>query len=198
MTWQGIPFLIDYTANAVTPQLSYLLLDKLPTVTVESSFSLETIIAALIAGGIPAWIAYIAIGNSNKQAIEQHRMQSQAKINEEIRIAAANYVTAVNQLSSEFQMWAVSTAKTGLIAPSKEAMPDNLKDAAYRAESNKNTMLLLIYKDEHGEKLIESMNAVQTALDPLLNVSVSISSYLTLKIAVGKFMEACHEYFLRK
>lgn len=199
MAWQGVPFSVEKIVDTVlsSPQLAHVVLDKIPTVAIESSFSWDTVIAAFISGLIPGGIAYLAIQNSYKLAETQHKMQSKEKLNEEIRIAAANYVTALNYLATDFNAWAKEILDRGTSLASNESIPEHLRENIYRAESSKNLLIILIAPDEHGNKLLKSMVEAQKALDPLLDEKVSVSDILKLKNAVDNFMFSCHEYLRR-
>ncbi|EPH2225915.1 TPA: hypothetical protein MYK43_000678 [Klebsiella pneumoniae] len=69
MAWLGIPFPLEKVEGTIFSnyQFSHLTIDKLPSVVVDSSFSWETLLSAIIAGAIPAWIAYKAIRSNKKQ-----------------------------------------------------------------------------------------------------------------------------------
>lgn len=199
MAWQGVPFSVEKIVDTVlsSPQLAHVVLDKIPTVAIESSFSLDTVIAASISGFIPGWIAYLAIRNSYKLADKQHKMQSKEKINQDIRVAAASYVTALNYCATDFNEWVNEVIERRISLVSKESMPDRLRDNIYRAESSKNLLIILISPDENGIKLLNSMGNAQKSLTPLLDATATHSDILKLRSAVDKFMFSCHEYFLR-
>ncbi len=65
MAWQGIPFIHEHIVSN-----NYLTISKVPKIIIDSVFSWEssliTILGSLIAGAIPAIIAWKAIENSNK------------------------------------------------------------------------------------------------------------------------------------
>ncbi|RNL75726.1 hypothetical protein D7I40_00890 [Citrobacter sp. MH181794] len=198
MAWQGIPFVLEKLEETLSSSnLSHLTIDKLPAVVVESSFSWESLLSAFIAGTIPAYIAYIAIKNSNRLAVLQNKMQSQTKIFEEIRIASANYVTALNMISSEYNQWAKSVRHHGVVL-SVLQMPENLIKIIRDAELSKNTLTILIVPDEDGKKLISKMVDAQNALKPFLNSVAAMHDYKMLKKAGDDFTWACHEYLLEK
>lgn len=199
MAWQGIPFIFDKfekTLSSTSP-FSHVVLDKIPTVIVDSSFSWDAVLAAGIAGLIPGAIAYIALKNSNSLAEMQLRVQSKTKIDDEIRVAAANYVTAINYLAIDYSAWVKEVMDRKISVISKEAMPEHLRDNIYRAESNKNLLTLLITPDEEGNKLLKDMGKAQRALDPLLEANATTKDLSQLRISVNNFMFSCHEYFKR-
>lgn len=199
MAWQGVPFSVEKIVDTVlsTSQLAHVVIDKIPTVAIESSFSWDTVIAASISGFIPGWIAFLAIRNSYKLAETQHKMQSKEKINQDIRVAAASYVTALNYCATDYNKWVIEVLEQRVSLVSKESMPDRLRDNIYLAESSKNLLIILIFPDENGMKLLNSMGNAQKALDPLLAATATHSDILKLRSAVDSFMFSCHEYFLR-
>lgn len=199
MAWQGVPFSVEKIVDTVlsSPQLAHVVLDKIPTVAIESSFSWDTVIAASISGFIPGWIAYLAIRNSYKLADKQHKMQSKEKINQDIRVAAASYVTALNYFATDYNEWVKEVLDRRISLVTKESMPDHLRDNIYRAESSKNLLIILIVPDENGMKLLNSMGNAQKAITPLLDATATDSDMLKLRRAVDSFMFSCHEYFLR-
>lgn len=199
MAWQGFPFVLEKFEETIssTSQLSHVVLDKIPTVMVDTSFSWDSILSAGIAGFIPGAIAYMAIKNSNALAEKQLKVQSKTKLDDEIRIAASNYVTAINYLSTDYSAWVKEVTDRRLSVISKENMPDHLRDNIYRAESNKNLLTLLITPDEQGNKLLKEMGKAQIALDPFLAAKASYKDVMQLRTSVNNFMYACHEYFLR-
>ena len=195
MAWQGVPFSVEKIVDTVlsSPQLAHVVLDKLPTVAIESSFSWDTVIAA----AIPGWIAYLAIRNSYKLADKQHNMQSKEKINQDIRGAAASYATALNYCATDYNEWVNEVLERRISFVSKESMPERLKNNIYLAESSKNLLIILILPDENGMKLLNSMGNAHKALNPLLAATANRSNILELTSAVNSFMYSCHEYFLR-
>lgn len=198
MAWQGIPFSVAGLERAISSssQLTHVVLDKIPAVLVDTPFSWDAIVGAVISGLIPGSIAYLAIRNSYNLAKMQHKLQSKEKINDEIRIAAANYVTSINYLSTDYSSW-VRDVKSRSGDITKETMPEHLRDNIYRAESNKNLLTLLISHTEEGNNLLKAMGAAQSALDPLLVAEATYREVLQLRTAINNFLYTCHEYFLR-
>lgn len=199
MAWQGVPFLLnDFTSTGKgTFQFPHVSIDKLPSIIVESSFSWETLIAAIIAGAIPAIIAYVAIQKNNELAILQNKMQSQTKVCEEIRIASASYVTSVNVLASEYTEWSESVKHLGIML-GRFQKPDGLKKAIYDVELSKNTLIILITPDIDGNVLLSKMAETQTALKPFLDTIARARDIEKLNKSNDDFIWQCHEYLQKK
>lgn len=199
MCWLDFPFTHNIDGQIFSPSshLAHVVLDKIPTVIIDSPFSWDAVLAAGIAGFIPGAIAYMAIKNGNALARMQLKAQSQTKINDEIRVAAASYVTAINYISTDYSVWIKDVIERNITTPSKEMMPDYLIDSIFRAESSKNLLTLLITPDDEGNALLKEMGKAQIALDPFLSAEASYKDVLKLRTAVNNFMYACHAYFLR-
>lgn len=127
----------------------------------------------------------------------QHAMQSKEKINNEIRVAAAAYVTAINYLSTDYNAWVKDIRERRIYPVSKESMPDHIRENIFRTESNKNLLTLLIIPGEDGYELLEAMGNVQNALTPFLEAEATYKDNLQLRTSVNNFLYKCHEYFLR-
>ncbi|WGC27784.1 hypothetical protein NFL63_14840 [Escherichia coli] len=131
MCWLDFPFTHNIDGQIFSPSshLAHVVLDKIPTVIIDSPFSWDAVLAAGIAGFIPGAIAYMAIKNGNALARMQLKAQSQTKINDEIRVAAASYVTAINYISTDYSVWIKDVIERNITTPSKEMMPDYLIDS---------------------------------------------------------------------
>lgn len=92
MIWQGVPF-----SNLFYPvsDTSHLTISQIPPLVINSGFAWETIIATLIAGAIPAFVAWKTIRN-NQELVEKDRAA-------QIDIANKNFNAQV--LSSNRQSW---------------------------------------------------------------------------------------------
>lgn len=69
MNWLGVPFLFDKSVENLS-----LSLNNIPKLVIETPFSWETVISALIAGLLPSAIAYIALNNNFKLANHQTKL----------------------------------------------------------------------------------------------------------------------------
>ncbi|EPY7325293.1 hypothetical protein ACXEI5_002578 [Klebsiella quasipneumoniae] len=197
MAWLGIPFPLEKVEGTLFSnyQFSHLTIDKLPSVVVDSSFSWETLLSAIIAGAIPAWIAYKAIRSNNELATYQNKLQAKTKINEEIRMAAADYVTAVHYISVEYSEWIKGLVNRRVAPVSELKLPENIQENIYKAELSKNALMLLVKPNEAGKVLLSHMAEIKLKLGPVLEVHATQKDILNLQKAASKFILACHEYF---
>ncbi|HEF0125001.1 hypothetical protein [Citrobacter freundii] len=82
MAWNGIPFpLLD----SLTKENIVLQIAKLPTIIVDSGFPWESLLGSLIAGGIPAFIAWKTIKYNNELIKRQITVAAQQKKCDELR-----------------------------------------------------------------------------------------------------------------
>ncbi|EPA7506196.1 hypothetical protein ACQ5BU_002689 [Yersinia enterocolitica] len=99
MAWQGIPFIHEHIVSN-----NYLTISKVPKIIIDSVFSWEssliTILGSLIAGAIPAIIAWKAIENSNKLLRSQMELAQAAERINKIRDFSAQYTAEVEILGA--------------------------------------------------------------------------------------------------
>lgn len=88
MDWQGIPYLLVHNSTRLD-------INKLPTIVVDSGFAWENVIGAVIAGSIPAFIAWYTI-KKNMSALKEDR-------DAQLDIASKNIKAQV--LSGNRQQW---------------------------------------------------------------------------------------------
>lgn len=98
MVWSGIPFpFVD-----ILPKDNIVLqITKLPTLMVDNGFPWETLLGSLIAGSIPAFIAWKTIKNNNDLMHRQIILSSQQKNIDELKELCANYI-AIRSNAIEF------------------------------------------------------------------------------------------------
>lgn len=101
MVWQGIPYPLSNILES-----GYLTVSKIPTVVVDTGFAWESVIGALIAGAIPAYIAWYTI-KRNIRALEDDRQRQQESFDKDraaqLDIATKNINAQV--LSNNRQQW---------------------------------------------------------------------------------------------
>lgn len=92
MIWQGVPF-----SSFVFPMndTSHLAISQIPPLVIDSGFAWETVLATLIAGAIPAFVAWKTIRN-NQDSVEKDRAA-------QLDIASKNFNAQV--LSTNRQSW---------------------------------------------------------------------------------------------
>lgn len=109
MTWQGIPS--SFHLDSVNQTL--LSVGQIPTVYVDTGFGWDTLFGSIVAGAIPAFIAWYTI-KKNLAALEQDRAHQQSSFdkdrNAQLDIAAKNLNAQV--LSGNRQQWINSLRDT--------------------------------------------------------------------------------------
>ncbi|XOL89107.1 hypothetical protein ACLB6F_13210 [Enterobacter hormaechei] len=98
--WLGIPFL--YVQERLADTIS---IDKIATVSVDSSFSWETIIAAFISGLVPAMISLYVIRQNNESVRYQQSREDKRYYAAHVRLNVSEYayhLTKVKELHSEW------------------------------------------------------------------------------------------------
>lgn len=102
MTWQGVPF--AFNLDSINQTL--LRVGQIPTVHVDTGFGWDTLFGSIVAGAIPAFIAWYTI-KKNLAALEQDRAHQQSSFdkdrNAQLDIAAKNLNAQV--LSANRQQW---------------------------------------------------------------------------------------------
>lgn len=89
MSWLGIPFNF---ANEISRTDAVVEITKLPPLVIDSGFSWEGIIGSLIAGCIPAFIAWKTIKSNNEVMRRQIILSAQQKRIDELKELCANYI----------------------------------------------------------------------------------------------------------
>lgn len=69
--WEGVPYFFDVTDKL--PEHFSVMVDKIPQIIVETSFSWDVALSGFLAGCVPAFIAWVALRNSKKDN-EKNRM----------------------------------------------------------------------------------------------------------------------------
>ncbi|MBG0624974.1 MULTISPECIES: hypothetical protein [Enterobacter] len=100
MAWMGIPF---HCVNNSILESGVLSISKLPTIIVESSFGWDSVLGALIAGSIPAWIAWRAIKHSQNSIKYQIEIGNFNLWAHELRDAISNLVSRIMNISNIVQ-----------------------------------------------------------------------------------------------
>lgn len=192
MVWQGVPFVYEKTTGVIT-----LALERLPPVTINPSFPVETLITAIagvVAAAITGWVAYKAIKENFSLARYQTQLNTNRELSQQIRSAGAELVTDVIMLATAFEQWHFVGKKDASLL-SKGRVPDELHTPMKSAEISKNKFLLLIRPDEEGCKLVGLTANLQQALRKCF-----IKGYFTTEEkqefvdAQNAFIFGCHEY----
>lgn len=159
--WLGIPFL--YVHERVADTIS---IDKIATVSVDSSFSWETIIAAFISGLVPALISLYVIRQNNESVRYQQSREDKRIYAAHVRVNVSEYayqLTKVNELHTEW-------IREGRIAYSltRPEIEKRMSDALLELEKYKVSLLISILDDEKGNAFKTSINDIHSFLSTII------------------------------
>ncbi len=164
--WLGIPFL--YVKERVADTIS---IDKIATVSVDSSFSWETIIAAFISGLVPALISLYVIRQNNESVRYQQSREDKRNYAAHVRINVSEYayqLTKVHELHTEW-------LREGRIGYSftRPDIEKKMSDALLELEKYKVSLLISILEDEKGCAFKKSINDIHTYLSTIIKKHIS-------------------------
>ncbi|HCM9101084.1 TPA: hypothetical protein N5K71_003093 [Enterobacter hormaechei subsp. steigerwaltii] len=192
MAWQGVPFVYEKTTGVIT-----LVLEKLPPITINSSFPVETLITAIagvVTAAITGWVAYKAIKENFALARYQTQLNTNRELSQQIRSAGAELVTDVIMLATTFEQWHL-VGKKDVSLLSQGVFPVEIQAPLKAAEISKNKFLLLIQPDEEGCKLVALTAELQHTLKKCLSKGYFTAEEKTRFIdAQNAFIFGCHEY----
>ncbi|HAV1656803.1 hypothetical protein [Enterobacter hormaechei] len=159
--WLGIPFLYVHERLADTISI-----DKIATVSVDSSFSWETIIAAFISGLVPALISLYVIRQNNESVRYQQSREDKRNYAAHVRQNVSEYayqLTRVKQLHTEW-------VNEGIIGFSykRPEIEKNMSVALLELEKYKVSLLISILEDEKGLAFKNSINGIQNYLSAII------------------------------
>ncbi|WP_411696623.1 hypothetical protein [Enterobacter pasteurii] len=141
MSWLGIPFnnfndsIIESTAISIS---------KLPAIIVESGFGWDSVLGSLIAGVIPAWIAWRAIKHSQISLRYQIEISNFNLWAHELRDAISNLVSRIINISNivqEIEDCPNNSDGESRIAELRKILFDIGRDITY--QSSKLSLLIL-------------------------------------------------------
>lgn len=164
--WLGIPFL--YVHERVADTIS---IDKIVTVSVDSSFSWETIIAAFISGLVPALISLYVIRQNNESVRYQQSREDKRIYAAHVRINVSEYayqLTKVHELHTEW----VRESRVGYSFKCPD-IEKKMSDALLELEKYKVSLLISILEDEKGCAFKKSINDIHTYLSTIIKKHVS-------------------------
>ncbi|QLR72703.1 hypothetical protein HV337_09230 [Citrobacter freundii] len=141
MAWLGIPF---NCFNNSTFESTALSISKLPTIIVESGFGWDSVLGSLIAGSIPAWIAWRAIKHSQNSIRYQIEISNFNLWAHELRDAISNLVSRIMNISNivqEIDDCASDSDGDRRIAELRKTLFDIGRDLTYQA--SKLSLLIL-------------------------------------------------------
>lgn len=94
--WLGIPFIYVQERLADTISIS-----KIPSISIESSFSSETIIAAFISGLVPALISLYVIRQNNESVRYQQKQENKRHYSAHLRVVVSEYAYQLNKVKRD-------------------------------------------------------------------------------------------------
>ncbi|HAS0715206.1 TPA: hypothetical protein I3288_002567 [Enterobacter hormaechei subsp. steigerwaltii] len=159
--WLGIPFL--YVQERLADTIS---IDKIATVSVDSSFSWETIIAAFISGLVPAMISLYVIRQNNESVRYQQSREDKRNYAAHVRLNVSEYayhLTKVKELHSEW----VNEGIKG-VSYKRPEIEKNMSVALLELEKYKVSLLISILEDEKGLSFKKSINDIQGYLSGVI------------------------------
>lgn len=159
--WSGIPFLYVHERLADTISI-----DKIATVSVDSSFSWETIIAAFISGLVPALISLYVIRQNNESVRYQQSREDKRNYAAHVRLNVSEYayqLTKVKELHSE---WIDEGIKG--VSYKRPEIEKNMSAALLELEKYKVSLLISVLDDEKGLAFKKSINDIQSYLSEII------------------------------
>jgi len=187
MNWLGVPFLFDKSVENLS-----LSLNNIPKLVIETPFSWETVISALIAGLLPSAIAYIALNNNFKLANHQTKLIEKKEFSQAFRVAAADYTTEMIMYTSAFQQWKIAGVHD-FEALQRGVLPKELIAPMKAVEKSKNNLMLLIPPDT-GALLITSLAKTQQKMQNYLKADIAAEpEKKEFNDSANDFMYDCHE-----
>lgn len=97
MAWQGVPLPFK---EIISGYHSYLQIDRLPTIVIDSGFPWENVLGSFIAACIPAFIAWKTIKNSQDLVRQQVYLNAHQKKIEELREKFATYISQLTSAAT--------------------------------------------------------------------------------------------------
>ena len=159
--WLGIPFLYVHERLADTISI-----DKIATVSVDSSFSWETIIAAFISGLVPALISLYVIRHNNESVRYQQSREDKRHYAAHVRLNVSEYAYHLTKLKELHTEW----LNEGGFGHSftRPDIEKRMSAALLELEKYKVSLLISIIDDEKGIAFKNSINDIHKYLSELI------------------------------
>lgn len=152
--WPGVPFLYynEKMANAIS-------ISKIPSISIQSSFSWETIIAAFISGLVPALISFYVIKKNNESVRYQQKQEYNRHYLAHLRMVISEYVSQVDKVKRiHFNSIKNKFEYTGI------NVPEMMFNAMNELEGAKASLLISIPDDEYGAQFKSKVNYLSLKL----------------------------------
>ncbi len=164
--WLGIPFL--YVKERLADTIS---IDKIPTVSLDSSFSWETIIAAFLSGLVPAIISLYVINENNKSVRYQQSREDKRNYASHVRLNVSEYAYQLTKVKAIHSAWLLG----GNIYSDKrqKEFEDKANDALNELERYKVSLLISIPDDTAGLTFKKSITDISSALTTAIRTRIN-------------------------
>ncbi|ENG6160567.1 hypothetical protein AB9N90_002784 [Klebsiella pneumoniae] len=186
--WLGIPFLYvkERLADTVT-------IDKIPSITVDSSFSWETIIAAFISGLVPAFISLYVIKKNNESIRYQQKQEDKRHYSAHMRVVISEYAYQLSKVKEIHAEWLRFSSMLSSVKTSE--LEDKMSDALLELERYKASLLISIPEDDAGKLFKEEISEISESLS--VKIKSGLKSTKMEKIwseDYGKFISNANKY----
>jgi hypothetical protein len=158
--WLGIPFLFVKERLADTISI-----DKIPTISVDSSFSWETIFAAFLSGLVPAIISIYVIRENNKAVKYQQEREDKRNANTHLRVILSDYAYQLSKVFNLYRVWA-SSENTGYSFNNQSIQ--EMKDALSGLNRYRISLLISIPNNSGGMVFRSEVTAIYDTLENLI------------------------------
>ena len=188
--WLGIPFL--YVKERVADTIS---IDKLPLVSVDTSFSWETIFAAFISGLVPALISIYVINQSNNSIRYQQAQEDKRQYSAHIRVVISEYVYQLNRVMGHYTEWACIPISYDFKRP---ALEEKMSSALTELERFKVSLLISIPEDDAGKSFKVKVNDISNVLSNIIKKKAPAKSDIELWDGMYlEFISLANQYLTR-
>lgn len=152
--WPGVPFL--YFNEKMADSIS---ISKIPSISIQSPFSWETIIAAFISGLVPALISFYVIKKNNDSVRYQQKQEYNRHYLAHLRMVISEYVSQVDKVKRiHFNSIRNKFEHAGINAP------EMMFNAINELEGAKASLLISIPDDGYGAQFKFQVNLLSSKL----------------------------------
>ncbi|NIF58950.1 hypothetical protein F3J27_09085 [Enterobacter sp. Ap-916] len=189
MTWQGVPFPFNHTSDIWS-----LIIEKIPPIEITTGFAWDSVISSIVAGAIPAYIAWKAIENNHRLAELQSRQSMKKELAEKLRIAALDYICSVEILGlKSYQL--LNDKSVNRKDLEKGLFPQYYQSLLHKVQREERNLCLLIEPTEKGIVLLEKLPYFQDTLQNFFTDSDSFDKgFDELKKVSDNFVLEFHKY----
>ncbi|MGK3359898.1 hypothetical protein ACSLNB_00240 [Citrobacter portucalensis] len=166
--WLGIPFL--YVRERLADTIS---IDKIPMISVDSSFSWETIIGAFISGLVPALISLYVIRKNNESIRYQQNQEDKRQYSAHMRVVISEYAYQLSKVKEIHSEWVRAVQLLNKIKSVE--LEARMSDALLELGRFKASLLISIPDDDAGVLFKESINNISNYLNEKIKNASSSS-----------------------